>query len=143
MRIKSRLVKIVLVVVAVLAFAGYFAFTTAFYNPMEGRLGTNAAALVPRDVDFFLAQAHLGEAFSKFPRLAIQDRLDKKKAWQAWVRSPEYTALQSQLKIEETLARVQEEVKRIPLGYQPQEVFGGEDVVVAGYFKGSDLAQSD
>jgi hypothetical protein len=143
MRIKSRLVRVVLVVLVVLFFAGWFAFSTAFYPPLEGQLAADVSALVPRDVDFYLSRAHLAEAFKGFPRLAMQDRLDKKKAWQTWLRSPEYAELNTEYKIEETLAQIRTEVKRIPLGKEPLDVFGGEDIVVAGYFKGSDLAQSD
>jgi hypothetical protein len=143
MSFKSRWVRIVLVVLAVLGFAGYFAFTTAFFNPMEGRLDADAAALVPRDVDFFFSKPRLSEAITKFPRLAVQDELEKKRAWQEWVSSPEYAKLKADLGIDKALESIQREMQNIPLGYEPQEVFGGEDIVVAGYFKGSKLEQAD
>lgn len=143
MNLKSRVLRITLVVLVVLFIAGYLAFTTAFYNPLEGRLDADPGALVPRDVDFFVARAKLGETFEPFPRLAVQDQLDKNKGWRTWVGSPEYANLDKELKIEESLARLKTAVADIPLGMQPFELFGGEDLVFAGYFKGRDLAQSD
>ena len=95
MSLKSRFVKIALIVLAVVVFAGYFAFTTFLYNPLEGELDAPNAALVPREVDFFLGRAHLDESFSKFPRLVVQDQLDKNPGWQTWVASPEYAELEA------------------------------------------------
>src|SRR5207244_5683752 len=136
MSLKSRFVKIALIVLAVVVFAGYFAFTTFLYNPLEGELDAPNAALVPREVDFFLGRAHLDESFSKFPRLVVQDQLDKNPGWQTWVASPEYADLDKQLGIEKTLADLRQAVKQIPLGMEPQQVFGGKDLVAAGSFKG-------
>jgi hypothetical protein len=140
---RSRLLRIVLIVLVVLVFVGWFAYSTAFYSPLEGGLDADVSALIPRDVDFYFSRAHLGDAFSEFPRLKVQDRLDKKEAWQAWLHSPEYSELDKQLHIEETIAQIKEEVKRIPFGTPPQKLFGGEDLAVAGYFKGADLARAD
>ncbi len=143
MRTRSRILRFVLIVLAVLFFVGWFAYSTAFYSPMEGGLDADVSALIPRDVDFYFSRAHLDEAFDEFPRLKVQSQLDKKKAWQDWLHSPEYASLDKEMHIEETLARLREEVKQIPLGKQPQKIFGGEDIAVAGYFKGSDLQQAD
>lgn len=143
MSLKSRALRITLVVLAVLGVAGYLAFTTAFFNPMEGQLSADPGALVPRDVDFFLAKSGLKDDFTKFPRLRIQDTLDSDPTWQAWVGSPEYAEFERENRLEETLAELRVAVEQLPLGQEPQEVFGGEDLVVAGYFKGRELAQSD
>ena len=56
---KSRLLRIAAILLGVLLFAGFFAFTTFFYSPFEGALEEDVAALVPRDVDFFVARADL------------------------------------------------------------------------------------
>jgi hypothetical protein len=143
MSLKSRALRITLIVLCVLFIAGYLGFTTAFYNPMEGSLKVHPGALVPRDVDFFVSRAGLGEAFDTFPRLKVMDRLEQNPGWQTWQSSPEYKELAKDLKVEENLAQLQAAVGEIPLGYKPDQLFGGEDLVIAGYFKGADLARAD
>ena len=143
MSLKSRLLRIALILIGVLLFAGYFAFTTFLYNPFEGALDADVAALVPRDVDFFVAKAELGSSFTKFPRLKVQDKLDKHPAWQAWAASPECQKLAADLDLEKSLAALDQNLKQIPLGMGPLDLFGGKDLALAGYFHGSDFAQSD
>ena len=143
MSLRSRLLRIALVLLAVLLFAGYFAFSTFLFNPLEGDLEADVAALAPRDVDFFVARADLRDAFDPFPELAAYPRLAKHPAWQAFEGSPEYAGLRRDLKIDETLKQVREATARLPLGLEPLEVFGGRDLAVAGYFRGADLAQAD
>lgn len=143
MSLKSRLLRVFLIGLAVLLFAGYFAFSTLFFNPLESDLEVDVAALAPRDVDFYAARANLDDAISDFPRLEIQDRLDKSTHWQAWIASPDYTALDQQLGIEKTLTSLREAAGQLPLGKEPQDVFGGRDVAVAGYFRGRGLENAD
>lgn len=143
MSLKSRLLRIALIALVVVLFAGYFAFSTFVYNPLEGALEVDAGALVPRDVDFFVARSHLDETFDKFPRLAVQDQLDQNKGWRTWIGSPEYAQLNRDMQIEASLAKLRESVSQIPLGKEPQQVFGGEDLVIAGYFKGRAIEQAD
>lgn len=143
MSLKSRALRITLIVLAVLGVAGYLAFTTAFFNPMEGRLEVDPGALVPRDVDFFVAKAGLKDEITRFPRTAAQDRLDKNPGWRKWLESPEYAAFERENKLEESLAELRVAAEQLPLGQEPQDLFGGEDVVLAGYFKGRDLQQAD
>ncbi len=143
MSLKSRLLRIALIGLAVLLFAGYFAFSTLFFNPLESDLEVDVAALAPRDVDFYAARANLDDAIATFPRLEIQDRLDKSRGWQAWVGSPEYAALDKDMGIEKTLASLSAAVAQIPLGKEPQDVYGGRDIAVAGYFRGRGLENAD
>lgn len=143
MSLKSRLLRIALIGLAVLLFAGYFAFSTLFFNPLEDDLEVDVAALAPRDVDFYAARANLDDAIATFPRLEIQDRLDKSPGWQAWVSSPEYAALDQEFGIEKTLASLREAVAQIPLGKEPQDVYGGRDLAVAGYFRGRGIENAD
>jgi len=143
MSLKSRILRIVLIVVVVVVFAGYFAFSTLFFNPMESDLEVDTAALAPRDVDFFAARAGLEDAFDGFPRLEIQDRLDKSPAWQAWITSPEYADLDKELGLEKTLQSLREAIGQIPLGKEPQQILGGKDLAVAGYFRGRGLQNAD
>src|SRR5690349_20875779 len=140
---KSRLLRIAAIVLGVLLFAGFFAFSTFLYSPFEGALTEHVAALVPRDVDFFLGRAELGSAFGKFPHLALEEQLLRQPAWQAWAGSAEGKKLAADLKLEETLKELEAQAAQLPFGLQPQEVFGGQELVVAGYFKGRSLEQAD
>jgi len=143
MSLKSRFLRIALIGLAVLLFAGYFAFSTLFFNPLESDLDVDVAALAPRDVDFFAARANLDDSIATFPRLEIQDRLDQSPGWRAWVGSPEYAALDKDLGIESTLTSLSAAVAQIPLGKEPQDIFGGRDIAVAGYFRGRGLENAD
>jgi hypothetical protein len=140
---RSRILRILLVVLGLFLFVGFFAFSTLLYNPLEGGLEADVAALVPRDADFFCAKADLGEVFGDFPRLAAQDRIEKHPAWQTFLRSPEYAELDRSLKLEATLAEIRKTTSQLPLGYQPLDIFGGRDLAVAGKLHGRDLAQAD
>ncbi len=143
MSLKSRILRITLIALGVFLFAAYFAFTTLFFNPLESDLEVDVAALAPRDVDFFAARSNLEDAISDFPRLEIQDRLDKSPGWQAWVASPEYAALDQEMKISETLESLRTAAGDLPLGKEPQDLFGGGDIAVAGYFRGRGLESAD
>jgi len=140
---KSRLLRLAAILLGVLLFAGFFAFSTFLYSPFEGALAEHAAALVPRDVDFFLGRADLGSAFAKFPHLALEEQLLRQPVWQAWASSPEGKKFAADLKLEETLKELETQAAQLPFGMQPQEVFGGKELVVAGYFKGRALEQAD
>lgn len=143
MTIRSRLLRFFLIALLVLAVAAYGTFSALFFNPMESDFEADVAALVPRDVDFFLAKADLADAFDRFPHLAAEKALAANEHWRSFVESPEGKRLADKLKIEETLAEIQKSTAQIPLGMQPQQVFGGRDLAIAGYFRGTDLAQAD
>jgi hypothetical protein len=98
---------------------------------------------VPRDVDFFLANSDLAGVFDRFPHLAVEKTLAGNERWKSFAESPEGKQLAEKLKIEETLAQLEQVTAQIPLGMQPQQVFGGKDLAIAGYFRGADLAQAD
>jgi len=140
---KSRLLRYALILLGVLLFAGFFAFSTFLYNPFEGALTEHVAALVPRDVDFFVGRSGLAGAFGKFPHLALEERLAEQPAWQAWANSPEGRKLATDIKLEETLKELEAQAAQLPFGMQPQEVFGGQELAVAGYFRGRALEQAD
>jgi hypothetical protein len=140
---KSRLLRIAAILLGVLVFAGFFAFSTFLYNPFEGALGEHVAVLVPRDVDFFLGRSDLAACFTRFPHLALEERLLKQPAWQAWADSVEGRKLAADLKLEETIKQLEQLSGQLKFGMQPQEVFGGQELVVAGYFKGRSLEQAD
>jgi hypothetical protein len=143
MFLKSRLLRYLLIGLLILVVVAYAVFSTLFFNPMESDLDADVAALVPRDVDFFVAKADLSKAFDPFPHLAVLDSLEQKPAWTSFVASPQGKKIAQDLQIEATLARLREAVAQIPLGIQPQEAFGGSDLAIAGYFQGADLSQAD
>jgi hypothetical protein len=141
MAVRSRFLRIAGIVFLVLAFAGYFAFSTFVFSPTESDYDPDVSTLVPRDVDFFVAKSELRRDFESPTRLAIQDELEDTEAWRTWLESPEYAALDAQLGIEEQLARVRAEVEK--LGVDPLKVFGGRDLALAGYFRGPTFEQAD
>jgi hypothetical protein len=143
MSLRSRILRFALITLAVLLVTGFAAFSTLFFNPLESDLDEDVAALVPRDVDFFVAKAHIEDAFDKFPHLSVEPRLEKLPAWTAWTNSPECAAFVRDMRIEETLKQLEEAAKQIPLGMQPQEVFGGRDLAIAGWFRGGNLEQAE
>ena len=143
MSLRTRILRIALIVLGLVLFVGYFAFSTFLFNPLESDLEADVAALAPRDVDFFFAKADLADVFDPFPELAARDRIEKHPAWQAWARSPEYAALDRELAIEKTLGELRAATAQLPLGLDPLDVFGGRDLAVAGYFRVADLAQAD
>lgn len=143
MSLKSRFLRITLIVLGVLAFAGYFAFATFLYDPLEGDLDYDVAALAPRDVDFYASKADLRALFQPFPDLAAKKQLEENAAWNAWTSSPEYQDLARSTRLEETLAQTKKDLGALPFGMDLLDVFGGEDLAVAGYLKGADFAQAD
>ncbi|MCA8980068.1 MAG: hypothetical protein KDC14_08590, partial [Planctomycetes bacterium] len=140
---KSRLLRIFLVVGFVVAFAGYFAFSTFFFNPFEGRLGVDVSALAPRDVDFYVARADLADLFDEFPELAVEERLSKSPAYATWKGSPESAEFYQQLGLQGVVTELRTINDQIPLGMEVLDVVGGRDLAIAGRFAGPDLAQSD
>jgi hypothetical protein len=143
MSLKSRILRVAATVLVVVLFAGYFAFTTFFFNPLGGGLEAPVAALAPRDVDFFLGKSDVRKLFDGFPRLAVENRLEKNPAWQSFTASPECADIVRDLGIDESLAKLREATKGIPLGMEPQTIFGGKELAVAGYFRGRDLSKAD
>lgn len=140
---KSRLLRIFLVVGFVVVFAGYFAFSTFFFNPFEGRLGVDVSALAPRDVDFFVARANLEKLFDGFPELAVEDRLEEVPAYATWKGSADSTEFYEQIGLEEVVRELRAINEQIPLGMEVLDVVGGRDLAIAGRFEGPELTQSD
>jgi hypothetical protein len=139
--ILKRTARIVLSVLLVLALVAAFAVRTFLFDPFEGDYAADVATLVPRDVDFFTAKAELARDFADFPRLAIADRIEDTKAWRSFERS-EYPALDEQFQISAALEQLRG-LRAQLRGIDPLSIFGGRDVVLAGYFRGPDLALAD
>lgn len=143
MRPSRRLLRGLAIGFAVLGVAGFGAFSTYFFNPFEGGLGVDAAGLVDRNVDFFLARADLSRTLSPFPRLAIEPQLEQHPAWRLFSGSPEKAELYAQLGVEDALRELEALAAQMPLGLSPLQVFGGRDLALAGHFNGPDLASSN
>jgi hypothetical protein len=142
MRPKPRFLRLVLTLLLVLAFVGYFAFSTFLFSPTEGDYEPDIATLVPRNVDFFVAKARLSEDFARFPRLELEDDLAATPAWRAFVGSQDYAALRQKVDVEAALAQIEAQLAQLK-GIDPLKAFGGRDLAVAGWARGPDLAQSD
>lgn len=139
---KSRLLRIVLVVLFVLVFAGYFAFSTFLFNPFEGGLGVDVAALAPRDVDFFVARAELKDVFGDFPELEIEEELEANETYRVWKGSPEAAAFYQEIGLADAVRSLEEVSTKMPLGMAPLDIAGGRDLAIAGTFDGPELADA-
>ena len=140
---KNRLLRYLLIATLLFAFVGYFAFTTFLFNPFEGRLGADVSALVPRDVDLFLAKADLRRDFDPFPELAAREEIEQLPAWQTFAASPEYAELRESMGLDAALAELKATLDQLPLRVDLLRVFGGRDVAVAGYFRSGGMAATD
>lgn len=145
MSLKKRLLRILLSLLVVFLFAGYFAFSTFLFSPLERDFANDIAALIPRDVDFYGAKGSIEDLFDPFPRLAVMDEVEATEAWRTFADSPEYGDLERDLGLAAVLEEVRRNLDQIPFGFgdAPQEIFGGRDLAFAGYFRGRDFAQSD
>ncbi len=142
MSFKSRFLRIVLVVLLVLGFGGYFAFSTFLFNPLEGAYGSDIATLVPRNVDFFVAKARLGQDFAPFPHLALEKEIVATQAWRTLAGSPDRAELERALNLPALQAGL-EQLTRELRGLDPLKIFGGRELAVAGWIRGPDLARTD
>ena len=140
---KRRWFKILATLLGLFAFVGYFAFSTFLFPPHEGDWEFDVSALVPRDVDFFVAKAGLKDDFDKFPRLAEANRIMRTEAWLELETSPAYGAWLDRHGIDQILAQLDGVLDQIPLGYTPLDLFGGSDLALAGRFKGRSLEHAD
>jgi hypothetical protein len=121
---KLRILRLVLVVFLVLFFAGYFAFATFLFNPTEGSFALDISALVPRDVDFFLARSDLAKLFDRFPHLRDEAELARLDAWREFRDSPDFAAFDAQTGFQQALADLETNLAQLPGAVDVQEIFG-------------------
>ncbi len=143
MSLKKRILRICLILLFLGLFVGYFAFSTFFFSPLEGGLDTDVATLIPRNVDFFVARADLGETFDDFPHLRVQEQLEKNENWSSLIGSKEFQDLKRDIGLDSSLAELDRIQSQLPLGLTLLDIFGSEDIALAGYFRGNDLSLAD
>lgn len=134
---KSRLLRILGVLLLLFLFVGYFTFSTFFFDPFESGIGVDVSGLVDRKVDFFVARANLSEVFDEFPHLAVEGSVRAQPAWEAFSGSPEQQQLVTALDYERLVAEIERRAADLPMGLEVLDVFGGGDLAIAGYFRGS------
>ena len=129
--------------IVIIAFAGYFAFSTFFFSPLEGDFEFGLATLVPRDVDFFIAKSDLEDEFDEFPILAITEDLGATRAGRTFFESDTWLQFRSDYDIDTQIQKLEEALAKAPIAVDPLGLFGGKDLVLAGYFRSSELSKAD
>ncbi len=140
---KRRILRILLVTLLVVLFTGYFAFSTFLFNPLEGSYGADVSVLVPRSVDYFVAKANLAEDFEGFPQLAIADELQATAGGQMLLASEEWQELMRSSGVQEALAELRAGLAQLEVEVELLDVVGGEDLAIAGTFRGHELVDAD
>jgi hypothetical protein len=133
---RKRLLRILLVILLVLLFAGYFAFSTFLFSPTEGDYEADISTLAPESVDFFVAKAELASEFDEFPELKSAEAIRGTRAWGKFEGSGQWAAVKKSIGLDALVERV-EEIKAQTFGTNLIDVFGGRDVALAGNFPAS------
>lgn len=119
----------------VFIFILWFGFTTFLFNPLEDDYEYDVSTLIPRNVDFYVAQAHLAQELDADLSLSVAGELSENERLQAVARLPLYQDLAQKV----DLAAIREEVRaslaELPIKVDPLELFGGRDLAVAGNFR--------
>ena len=142
MKIGKRFLKITGIILGVLFLIAYFAFSTLLFTPHESDWEHDVSALIPRQVDFYVSKANLIRSFDGFPMLAIREEIQKTAAWAAFDGSPEQQALYQEQGIEAAIDEINAIQEQIPLGFTLLDLFGGEDLAIAGEFEGRVIGDS-
>ena len=140
---KKRLLKYLGISLLLVGLAALWGFTHFFYNPFEGKHEGDLSLLIPRDVDFYVSKGRLKEDFAPFPRLAVSEAFQASKGGQALARTEGWKELMAGLDLEASLAEVDRALAQAPVEIDPLDLFGGEDLAVAGYFRGRELAEAE
>ena len=140
---KKRVLRVGCISLLLLAFVGYFAFSTFFFSPFEGKFNAGVAGLIPRNVDLYLARADLKAAFDGFPTLAVQEKMKDNPAMQAFLDSPEWKKWDTENKLTKTLADVKAQMEKMPLGLDLFDIAAGDEVALAANFEGKGVDGTD
>lgn len=140
---KRRLLRLALTALVIVGIAGFGVFSTFLYNPFEGKYEFDVASLVPREVDFYVSKADLRGDFDPFPRPAFADELEQSARAKAFLEHPRVAGWLEGLGIDEALTQLDAALAQLPVQVDPLQVFGGEDLAIAGTLNGDDLTQAD
>jgi hypothetical protein len=139
MSAKKRVLRVGCISLLLLAFVGYFAFSTLLFPPFEGKFKADVAGLIPRNVDVYLAREDLDAAFDEFPTLAVAKELQNNTALNAYLGSAEWQKFDEANKVTATLDKLRKELDQLPLGIGPLDIAAGEDVALAANFIGEGI----
>jgi len=133
---KRRLLKYVVVGFTAVVLAGLWAFSTFLFNPFEGAYEYDLSTLIPREVDFYASKAGLRRDFDPLPWPAFADDFAASEGGQALLETKLARELTGKYDVEGAVVQIEAELAKLPLHVDPLEVFGGEDVALAGFFQG-------
>ena len=103
MSLRRRILRISVTVLVILTFAGYFAFSSLLFSPLEDDYPFELASLVPRDVDYLSAKRDLAADFGTFPELELGELLQESKAGRQFLESPEWQGFLQSMNVEAAL----------------------------------------
>lgn len=140
---KRRILRILGIGSAVLAFTGYFAFSTFVFSPFEGDYEFELATLVPRDVDVFVSKGDLGADIGTFPEPRFLERLAETERGARFLASPEWTEAGVAIQLENARAEVDRLLGSVPIPVDPLEMAGGRELAFASYASAPTVEASD
>jgi hypothetical protein len=135
---RRRLIRILLIVLVVVSFVGYFAFSTFLFNPIEGGYAADLSTLVPRNVTFYVSKANLAGDFEA----DLTPRFAQTAAGQRLAETPEFQKLASDLNLAGLQEQIGAQLEQLPISVDPLQLFGGRDLALAGYTEGSSIEQA-
>ena len=94
-------------------------------------------------MDFFFAKSDLAKDFSMFPHLKVADDMRGNEAFEALMESPEWATFKADNGIGDLLTDLEQQVGDLPMGLDLLDIFGGEELAIAGRFQGSSFAEAD
>ncbi len=139
MSAKKRVLRVGCISLLLLAFVGYFAFSTLLFPPFEGKFKADVAGLIPRNVDVYLARADLEAAFDEFPTLAVAEQLKDNTALNAFLESAEWQKFDESKKLTVNLDKIRKQLDQLPLGIELLDIAAGEEVALAANFTGEGM----
>ncbi|MEM7309879.1 MAG: hypothetical protein AAF682_24595 [Planctomycetota bacterium] len=143
MSLKRRILKWGLIGLVLLAFATWFGFRTFLFNPLEDDYAYDVSTLIPRGVDFYLSKADLGRDIDPDLTLAVSEAFEASERGQALEKLPAFQELLAVVDTAEIREEVRRQLSQLPIEVDPLELFGGEDLALAGFFQGGSRAQND
>ena len=140
--LKRRTVRLIGIVLLVVVFTGYFAFSTFLFSPIEGRYGFDVSTLIPRDVDFFVAKANLAGDFESDLTPSFAADLAETELGAVLLESPEWQQWRDSAGLGDLKVRIAEELGKLPIQVDPLAIFGGRDLAIAGRTAGGGPADA-